>query len=466
MASTGRHAKLTEGPIRRHLTDMAVPIMWGILSTVAFNAADTYFVGRLGTGPLAAISFTFPVIMVVLNLSVGLGAGVSSILARTIGAGDEGAMRRLATDALLLALIISLVLTGLGLATTEPLFRLLGAEPELVPDIRAYMVIWYPGVVFLVGSMCVISILRAVGETRIPGYLMVGASILNIVIDPLLIFGLFGFPRLEIAGAAVATVLSRGLLLVLLLRILVRRELLDLTRLGVGPILISWRRILHVGLPAAATNMIIPLAMGVIVALVASFGSDAVAGFGVASRVEAIALVTYYALSAVIGPVVGQNLGAGRRDRVREAITVSLFFCFASGAVFALVLGLAAAPIASLFSGEPRVIEAARDYLWIVPLSYGGAGAVMVCNAAFNGLGQPGRAVLISAARMLLLHLPMAYLAAAFVGLNGVFVAGSLANLLAGIGACLWMRRVCRTWQVEGGAERSGATARPGGPSV
>ena len=466
MASTGRHAKLTEGPIRRHLTDMAVPIMWGILSTVAFNAADTYFVGRLGTGPLAAISFTFPVIMVVLNLSVGLGAGVSSILARTIGAGDEGAMRRLATDALLLALINSLILTGLGFATIEPLFRLLGAEAGLMPDIRAYMMIWYPGAVFLVGSMCAISILRAVGETRIPGYLMVAAAILNIIIDPLLIFGLFGFPRLEIAGAAVATVFSRGLLLALLLRLLVKRDLLDLTRWGVGPLMTSWRRVLHVGLPAAATNMIIPLAMGVIVALVATFGSDAVAGFGVASRVEAVALVIYYALSAVIGPVAGQNLGAGKHQRVKEAITVSLVFCFLSGAVSALILAFAAEPIARLFSEEPRVIEAARDYLWIVPLSYGGAGAVMVCNAAFNGLGQPGRAVLISATRMLVLHLPLAYLAASLFGLHGVFVAGSLANLLAGIGACLWMRRVFRTLQAEHPAKRDGHVARSRGSSV
>ena len=205
MTAEVKSAKLTQGSVRRHLAEMTVPIMWGILSSVAFHAADTYFVGRLGVVPLAAISFTFPVIMLVLNISVGLGAGISSVLARTVGAGDEEAMRRLATDALLFALILSIGLTILGLATIEPLFRLLGAEAAVMPDVRAYMTLWYPGVGFLVGSMCVIAILRAVGETRIPGYLMVAASILNIVIDPLLIFGLFGFPRLEIAGAALAT---------------------------------------------------------------------------------------------------------------------------------------------------------------------------------------------------------------------------------------------------------------------
>jgi putative MATE family efflux protein len=411
-------------------------MMLGILSAVAFNAADTYFVGQLGTGPLAAISFTFPVVLLVINLSVGLGAGISSVLARAIGAGDDAA-QRLATAALLFTVLFSIILSVLGLLTIEPLFALLGAQPELLPDIRAYMTIWYPGLGFVILSMAAIAILRSVGDTRLPGYLMVAASLLNIVMDPILIFGLLGAPRLEIAGAAIATVTSRGLLVAVLLHILWRRGLLERTWSGVADLLVSWRRILHVGLPATGTNVIIPLTMGAIVALVATFGSDAVAGFGVALRIEGVMLVIYYALSAVIGPVAGQNLGAGKPQRVREALRISVRFCFVSGIAIAVIMAFAGGPIASIFSDEARVVEVAQLYLWITPISYGGAGAVMVCSATLNGLGLPGRAVIVSVTRMLVLYLPLAYFSAPYLGLDGVFVAG---NLFAGVLAYRWFR--------------------------
>lgn len=440
MAAAANHAKLTEGPIHRHLVDMALPMMLGILSAVAFNAADTYFVGQLGTGPLAAISFTFPVVLLVINLSVGLGAGISSVLARAIGAGDDAAAQRLATAALLFTVLFSIILSVLGLLTIEPLFALLGAQPELLPDIRAFMTIWYPGLGFVILSMAAIAILRSVGETRLPGYLMVAASLLNIVMDPVLIFGLLGAPRLEIAGAAIATVTSRGLLVAVLFHILWRRGLLERTWTGVTDLLVSWRRILHVGLPATGTNVIIPLTMGAIVALVATFGSDAVAGFGVALRIEGVMLVVYYALSAVIGPVAGQNLGAGKPQRVREALRISVRFCFVSGIAIAVIMAFAGGPIASIFSDEARVVEVAQLYLWITPISYGGAGAVMVCSATLNGLGLPGRAVIVSVTRMLVLYLPLAYFSAPYLGLDGVFVAGSFANLFAGVFAYRWFR--------------------------
>jgi putative MATE family efflux protein len=440
MTAAANHAKLTEGPVHRHLVDMALPMMLGILSAVAFNAADTYFVGQLGTGSLAAISFTFPVVFLVINLSVGLGAGISSVLARTIGAGDGTGARRLASASLLFAVLFSALLSLLGMVTIEPLFTAMGAEHELLPDIRAYMVIWYPGLGFIILSMSAIAILRSIGETRLPGYLMVLASFLNIVMDPILIFGWFGAPRLEIAGAAIATVASRGLLVAVLFHLLWRRDLVEWRWPGAADLIDSWRRILHVGLPASGTNVIIPLTMGAIVALVATFGSDAVAGFGVATRIEGVTLVIYYALSAVIGPVVGQNLGAGKVERVHQAVAISVRFCFLSGVVTALILALFGGAIAGLFSDEARVTAVAQNYLWVTPISYGGAGAVMVCCAAFNGLGLPGRAVVVSVLRMLALTLPLAYLSAPFLGLFGVFAAGSLANLIAGVVAYRWIR--------------------------
>lgn len=439
-----KRARLTEGSVRGHLFEMAVPMLWGILATMSYNIADTYFIGRLGTGQLAAISFTFPVVMLAINLSIGLSAGASSVVARRVGSGDWQAVQRLASGAVLLGIGVSLTFTMIGLLTMEPLFLWLGAEPELLPDIKSFMTIWYLGIGFMILSIVAISLLRAVGETRLPGYIMVASSFLNIVLDPILIFGLLGAPRLELAGAAIATVATRGLLAVVVLWLLIRkRRMLELTWPGWRNISKAWGQVLHVGLPATGTNMIIPLATGVVVAMVATYGSEAVAGFGVATRVEGVALVAFYALSAVIGPVAGQNLGAGKIERVEEALKVSAGFCFFSGLAVALLLLVSGGAIAGLFSEDTRVIEVARDYLWLVPISYGAAGVVMVTNAAFNGLGCPGRAVVVSLCRMVVLYVPLAFFGSMLFGLAGIFIAAAIANLASGLGGFLWIRRVC-----------------------
>ncbi len=151
-----KRARLTEGSVRGHLFEMAVPMLWGILATMSYNIADTYFIGRLGTGQLAAISFTFPVVMLAINLSIGLSAGASSVVARRVGSGDWQAVQRLASGAVLLGVGVSLTLTMIGLLTMEPLFLWLGAEPELLPDIKSFMVIWYLGLGFMILSIVAI----------------------------------------------------------------------------------------------------------------------------------------------------------------------------------------------------------------------------------------------------------------------------------------------------------------------
>jgi Na+-driven multidrug efflux pump len=298
---------------------------------------------------------------------------------------------------------------------------------------------WYAGLVFFLVPMVAMSTLRATGDAKTPGRLLIASSVLNVLLDPLLIFGLAGFPRLELAGAAYATVLARAVILVGSLWILhARLGLLTTIRVPAERLWASWAGILHVGLPAAGTNVIIPVANGVIVALVASFGADAVAGLGVAIRIEMFSLIIFYAMSGIIGPFVGQNLGAARRDRILLALKLCFAFCLALGTVLALAVGALAIPLARMFSGSAEVVRVAATYLWIVPLSYGAAGIIMIVNAAFNGLGRPLPATVISVTRMVVIYIPLALAGRALFGITGVFVAASLSNLLVGAGAALW----------------------------
>ena len=444
MKTQNSAARLTEGPVSGHLVRLTVPMIWGLLAVMTFSVADTYFVGRLGTAELAAMSFTFPVVMVLISVSIGLGAGTSSVVARAIGRGDRDRVRRLTTDSLVLSVLVVGMLTVLGAFTIDPLFLALGAGPDLLPLVRDYMLIWYLGIVFLIVPMVGMSAIRATGEARIPALIMAGAALINIALDPLLIFGLAGFPRLELQGAAVATVISRALTFVATLWVLhYRQGMLSFERPDLAAVVGSWRSILHVGLPAAGTNAVIPLATGIIVVMIAAHGPAAVAGFGAATRVESLTLVVFYAMSSIIGPFVGQNLGAGQRDRIRQAMRQIMIFCFGLGAAIALILWALAVPTAALFSDAPEVVAVAAAYLIIVPVSFGGAGVIMIANAAFNGLGLPGKAVAVSLLRMFAITLPAAYLGARVFGVAGIFGAISLANLAIGVGAYLWFQRAC-----------------------
>jgi Na+-driven multidrug efflux pump len=299
--------------------------------------------------------------------------------------------------------------------------------------------------IFLLAPMVTMAMLRATGEAGIAGRLLIAASLLNIVIDPLLIFGLAGFPRLELAGAAYATIIARATVLFSALWILrTKLNLLTTARVSLAELKASWAGILHVGLPAAGTNIIIPVANGVIVALVATYGADAIAGLGIATRVEMFSLVIFFAMSGIIGPFVGQNLGAARRDRILLALKQSYIFCLILGAALAVIVGIAAKPVAGLFSEAPGAIEVAALYLWIVPISYGAAGIVMLVNASFNGLGQPLPAMTISITRMVIVYIPLALLGRALFGIPGIFAAYAVTNLLTGAGAAVWAWVVCR----------------------
>ena len=442
MSSSKTQPSLLEGSVAAHLHRLALPMVWGILATMSFNVVDTYFVAQLGDRPLAAMSFTFPVVMVINALAIGLGAGTSSAVARAYGSGDMARVRRLVTDATLLAVAIAVIVTIVGLTTIEPLFRLLGAEESLIPLVRAYMVPWYLGAIFAVVPMVALSAIRAMGNSALTGRIMMGVALFNLILDPLLIFGLMGFPRLELQGAALSTVIARALSFLIALYFLIRREqVLAMPVMKWRVLRDSWRTLLAVGLPAMATNVIIPMSGGVVVALVAAHGADAVAGLGVALRIEPVALIVFYALSSVVGPFMGQNAGAGKDARLLQTVQVLGRFCLVFGVIMAAILLVMGGPVASLFSDSPQVLSVAVAYLSLVPFSYCGYGFVMSANAAFNGLGHPLPATFISFLRVLGLYLPLAWLGNKFWGIEGLFAATAVSNIVLGAVAYLWLRR-------------------------
>ena len=434
-------ARLTQGPVGRHLVDMTVPVLFGIATMMAQSLIDTWFIGLVGDRELAAYSFAFPILMIVTSVAIGLGAGTSSVVARAIGAEDHRRARRLATDSLLLSFLITFAICAIGMLTINPLFRLLGAPEDMLPLIRGFMLILYSGVPFVVVGMVGMASMRATGDTRLPGTMMVLGAVLNVILDPILIFGLGPVPELGLNGAAVAALIARGSIFAATLYLMrYRLDMISFVKPEPNELRKSWADIMHVGLPAAGTNVIVPLGAAVITAMIARYGPEAVAGFGVASRVESMMLVIYYAISAIIGPFVGQNFSAGKEPRILRALWLCAIFCLASGLAIALLLALFSAQIASLFSQNPDVVGVTKLFLWVVPVSYGTYGMVMVMCASFNGVGNPMPAVWISAARILLIYVPLAFIGQQLFGIVGIFSAYAVANVISGVGAYVWAR--------------------------
>ena len=421
-------------PVGQTLTNLTIPTVFGLLGMVAFNLADTFFVGQLGTQQLAAMSFTFPVVMVVLSIANGIGQGGGALIAHAIGEGDQAKVQRITTDLILLALLIVIVLASVGVLTVEPLFGALGAPPEILALIRQYMFIWYIMIVVVLVPMIGNLAIRATGDAKTPSMVMMVAVVVNFALDPLIIFGWGPIPRLELVGAALATALSRVVTLVYALYVLyVRDEMLTLAWPGWRALLDSWRQILAIGIPAAATNMITPLSMGLITRLVATHGVAAVAAFGVASRIDMLALVVILALGNVLGPFVGQNWGAAEYGRARQGIRLSQQFAVAWGLLMVLLLAPPGRWIAALFNDDPQVVENVVLYLWIVPLSYGLQGVLRLAAYTLNVLNKALYSMMLTLVQMFVLYIPLAYIGSSFMGLPGIFGAATIAHMAAGV---------------------------------
>jgi putative MATE family efflux protein len=430
---TVKSPALIEGPVGKMLIRLTIPMIFGILSMVLYNLVDTFFVGRLGKDQLAALTFTFPVVLVIGSIAQGIGMGASAVVSRAIGANDHARVRRLATDSLVLALLIVGVFVILGLSTINPLFRLLGAEDRIIPYIGEYMRVWYLGMIFVVFPMVGNNTIRATGDSRTPGIVMMIGAFTNACLDPLFIFGIGPFPQLGIRGAALATVIGRSVTFLVALYVLgVREKLIDFKIPAVKDVLESWKEILYIGIPNAATKMIIPIGAGIITRIVSVHGAETVAGYGVATRIEFFSLATINALSSIIAPFVGQNLGAGRYDRVKEGYKRAELFSLVIGGVFFVLFIFLARPIAGIFNNHPEVIRTTVLYLHIVSIAYAFQGIYLVTVPALNVLRKPIHAASLSILEMFVLTLPLALLGSHLFGITGVFAALGVSYFLTG----------------------------------
>ena len=424
--------EILNDPIGPILKRMTAPLVISMTMMIMFNAVDTYFVSMLGTEQLAAISFTFPVTYTIISMAVGLSISTSVLLAKAIGQGALDRARRITTDNILLALCIVILISVLGLSTTDVLFTSLGATGKTMPYIHQYMDIWYLFIGLMMIPMIGNSAIRATGDTKWPSIMMLSSGILNAILDPLLIFGLGPFPELGVKGAACASAISWLVGLSVSFWILhVREKLLVFAVPDIRQLLRYWVLIIKMAAPVSIANMLNPISATILTALVARFGEKAVAGFGAGSRIEAFLLIVSIALTAALSPYMAQNLGARKFDRARDALRLAMRFAFLFQLGLYPLVVLFAPLLAGIFSDDPAVINITKHYLYIMPLGICFYGMLIIINTAFNSAHKTHKTLIACLIRALGCYAPLAWIGGLIYGITGLFIGAVIGNFLA-----------------------------------
>ncbi|HNX76423.1 MAG TPA: MATE family efflux transporter [Candidatus Rifleibacterium sp.] len=436
-------AKLTQGSVKRTLFTMAFPMLAGTIAMNAYNLADTWFVSRLGTLPLAAMGFTFPVVMLLTFIAGSIGTGVTTLTSHAIGRHDQTTASRIVSHGFAFTILVAFFMSIAGYLSIEPVFRLLGADDLTLPLISDYMKTWYVGAVFMALPMMGNGILIASGDSRSASSFMMLGVVLNVILDPIMIFGWFGFPALGMFGAALATVIAQAIASLRLFYLLNRKHRLLGFNNGAGSSFIfSCRQILEFAVPAGFSMMLMPVSAAIITSLLSSYGHEAVAASGAASRIEMIAFVIPMALGMSMTPFISQNLGAGRMDRIIEAKNLASAFAIIYGFLIAIVFYLSATLLAGIFTEDPLVSSILTKYIKIISWGYGMMEVHRYSGFVFTGMHRPFSSTALNALRVLVLLIPLSFAGSHFFGITGIFAGRLITDLTVGTFGLIWVSRV------------------------
>ena len=417
------------------------PMAIGVLALLGFQLVDSAFIARLGTAPLAAQSFTFPLSFLIIGIQVGMGIAIAALISRALGAGEEARARRLSSLVLMagggvigfLAIILWLFYV--------PIFQLLGADETTLWYIRIY---WAPQLLSAwLGALLYFSysVFRAHGDTRLPGKMMVLSSLINLELDPLLIFGVGDWEGWGLPGAAWATVIAFSVGLLITTRKLLSRQWASQQGLC-REAKQSWRPFSGIAAPAMVSQLMPPLAAMLAISAVAGLGESEVAAWGLASRLETLSLMVILAMTMSLPPWLGRCYGAGDWGQIQQLMRLAIKVALVWQLGLGVILALGAPWLSMALAGNPDVQSELTLLIRFLLPSYAALGVCMLVVSAGNALGWPLRAMLLSSARLFICYLPCLWLGSQFFGWWGLAAGAAIGNVLAGVLAWQVMRRI------------------------
>ncbi|SNZ12661.1 putative efflux protein, MATE family [Natronoarchaeum philippinense] len=442
---------LTSGGIGKPLFFLAMPIVVTNLFQTAYNLADTFWLGQYSTDALAAISFAFPMVFLLISFGMGISVAGSVLVAQYTGSDDPAEAEYAASQTVTFALLVSLLLGGLGYFAIEHFLDLMGASADVLPLATEYMEVISLGLMAMFGFAVFIALMRGYGDTITPMLVMFGSVVLNIVLDPFLIFGWGPFPELGIQGAAVATVFSRALALVVGLAIMFRGVRgVQINLRDMAPDMVYLRRLVAIGLPASVEGMGRALSMNLLLFIVAMFSDPVVAAYGIGTRVFSVIVLPAIAVARGVETMTGQNIGAGKPDRAAKAAKLASQFLFGLLTIVGIVVFVFPEPIVSAFVGADqvnadKVVDIGAQFLRYVALTFGFIGITRAYTGSFRGAGKTLTAAAISVLMLGIVRFPIAWVAAGQIGEAGIWLSFAISNVIGAVVAYVWYQR--GTWR-------------------
>jgi putative MATE family efflux protein len=455
----GRAVNVTDGPLLKPLLYLSIPIVLTNMLQVAYNLADTFWVGRLGQDAVSALSFSWAIVFLIITLAAGFTVAGTVLVAQNKGAGNLDRISAVAGQTIAFVVGLSVVFSVVGYALAPWLLRLIGSAPgtEVFRLSVTYTRTMFLGIPFVFGFFIFQSLLQGWGDTKTPLYLMLLGVVLNVVIDPFLILGfennlLFevtgltalqaslyaatGFTGFGVQGAAIATIASRGVGAVIAIGLLLSGRVgIHLSPSDFVPTRETITKIVRIGAPASIEMSTQSLGVTVVTALVALAGAEAVASFGIGTRITSLVVLPALGLARGTETAVGQNLGAGQAERAKRSVFASAGIIAAVLVAVSAVVYLNAATIVGFFitgSEAATVVAVGADYLRIVGVTYVFLGVFYVVQGAYRGSGSTRLAMIFGIVGLILLRIPPAYALIAWfdMGATGVWYGIAVANVL------------------------------------
>jgi putative MATE family efflux protein len=436
---------MTEGPIVKALITMAVPIVMSNMLQTAYQLVDAFWVGRLGEQAVAAVSASFPVVFLLISLGGGLAVVGSAFVAQYAGARDYEAVNQVAGQTFLMVFAVALLLSVLGYLFVGPILDLMGIPAEIYELTHGFLSVSIIGVIFMFTYFIFESVLRGVGETRLPLMIVATTVLLNLVLDPLFIFGWGPVPAFGVKGAAYATIISQAVAAFTGMVVLMSNRFgIQITLANLKPDFPFMARALSIALPASVEQSSRAVGINAMNVLVISFGTTTMAAFGIGFRFLTFVIIPALGLSIATAALVGQNLGAGRPDRAEQvgslAGRIAFFFLISVGAVFFIF----ARPLVTFFiPDDPSVIAEGSYFLRVVAFSFGFMGWQQVLLGVFRGAGSTVVTMFQAIISLWLIQFPLALFLSKFtvLGARGIWWAYPVSSVLTWLLTYVWYRR-------------------------
>jgi len=432
---------LTEGSIPGSIVKLSWPVVLANILQTAYNLTDTFWVGRLGAEAVAAVSFSFPILFLLISMGVGFSAAGTILVAQYRGKGDFDRVNFVSAQTLLVITIAAGIISVLGYCISEPVIKFTGAAPGVIPMAVSYLKISFTGLIFLFAFFVFQSLLRGVGVVKIPMYIVFGTVILNFAADPLFIMGWGPVPAFGVAGAALATILTQAIAaFAVLLLFLGGRFGIKLKIRNFRPDFKIIKKMFFLGLPVSVEHSTRSLSFAIMIFLVASFGTAVVAAYGIVTRIMSFVIIPAVGFGMATTALVGQNMGAGKILRAEKISLSGSGFTFLAMTFSGILFFVFSKQIVSIFIPQnPQVIETGALFMRTVALSFGFIGLQIVLGGAFRGSGCTFTAMALTLFNFIFLRVLLAYVLSNFTPLaeRGIWWAFTLSNLLGGTAAAM-----------------------------